>query len=97
MTASWESARALRTFSDSILARFLFCSFRGEDVGPRLAAYLEEVVHPLLTGEEVAIELRAAFVQFWGSAPFRWGLVPRARAPVLVCMLVFERKETSWK
>ena len=50
------------TFSDSILARFLFCSFRGEDRGPRLVAYLEEVVHPLPTGEEVAIGLRAVFV-----------------------------------
>ena len=37
------------TFSDSILARSDFCSFRGEDRGPRLVAYLEEIVHPLPT------------------------------------------------
>ena len=35
----------------------------------------------------VHVGLRAAFVQFWGSAPFRWGLVPRARPS---CMAVGE-------
>ena len=66
------------TFFDSILARSLFCSFCGEDRGPRLVAYLEETVHPLPTGEEVAVGLETFFVQFWGSSPFRRGLVPRS-------------------
>jgi hypothetical protein len=61
------------TFFDSILAlksaHSLFCSFCGEDRGPRLVAYLEKTVHPLPTGEEVAVGLRAFFVQFWGSGP----------------------------
>ena len=35
-------------------------------------------MHPLLTGKEVAVGLRAFFVQFWGSSPFRRGLVPRS-------------------
>ncbi len=68
VTASWERARALSSLIPSWRA-LCFATFVVKIEDPRLAAYLEETVHPLPTAEEVAVGLRAFFVQFWGSSP----------------------------
>ena len=60
VTASWERAWALRSLIPSWRA-FCFAAFVVKIGDP--GSYLEEVVHPLPTGEEVPIGLRAAFVQ----------------------------------
>ena len=61
-------------FFDSILACSDFGSFRGIDQGPRRIAELEEIVHPLPTGQVITVWLGSVFIFFRGSAPLGWGI-----------------------